>query len=307
MNTQFKASGSVIGTELYYDDGTLTGGAGDQSGTNPFMTGAILTCTPNPPPAGRKACGTFNLNPTPASVSSYNQSWSGMTASGAQKGIYLAWLRGNATAPYDQRQHDSLVTVTVNGQARDFNLNSTTGLVSVAATGVQADFPVKVRTGTGSTAWNGGATSVKLTWEQCPTNIDPITGIALPLVCMINGSVATSSVNVNVGSGTSVEATFNVDTTTAITDRTYTGWIRGFGRDSSNDPVNHLFQVTVTVGVNAGGVTNYVDVIGYAAFKITAINSNDVSGVAVSQAVYDPNDPLLAIAKKMRLVPWENP
>ena len=46
---------------------------------------------------------------------------------------------------------------------------------------------------------------------------------------------------------------------------------------------------------------------GYAAFKITAISSNDVSGKAVSPAVYDPNDPLLAIAKKMRLVPWENP
>ena len=307
MNTQFKASGSVIGTELYYDDGSLTGGAGDQSGTNPFMTGAISTCASNAPPAGREICGTFNLNPTPPSVASYNQTWSGMTATGAQKGIYLAWLRGNATAPYDQRQHDSLVTVTVNGQNRDFNLSSSTGLVAVAAPGVQADFPVAVRTGTGSSAWNGGSTSIKLTWEECPTNIDPITGIALPLVCSINGNPATTFVNVNVGSGSSVEATFNVDTTTAITDRSYTGWIRGFGRDSSNDPVNHLFQVTVPVGVNAGGVTNYVDVIGYAAFKITAVNSNDVSGQAVSPAVYDPNDPLLAIAKKMRLVPWENP
>ena len=66
-------------------------------------------------------------------------------------------------------------------------------------------------------------------------------------------------------------------------------------------------QVTVTVSVVSGGVTNYVDVIGYAAFKITAVDSNDVSGVAVSKAVNDPNDPLLAIAKKMRLVPWENP
>ncbi len=307
MNTQFQASGSVIGTELYFDDGTLTGSSGDQSGTNPFMTGAISTCALNPPTAGRETCGTFNLNPTPANVGSYNQSWSGMTASGAQKGIYLAWLRGNATAPYNQRQHDSLVTVTVNGQARDFNLNSSTGLVAVAAPSVQADFPIAVRTGNGSSAWNGGSTSIKLNWEQCPTNVDPITGLSLTLVCKINGNVGTTSVNVDPGSGSSVEATFNVDTTTAIIDRSYSGWVRGFGRDSSNNPVNHLFQVTVTVGVNAGGVTSYVDVIGYAAFRITAISSNDVSGEAISQAVNDPNDPLLAIAKKMRLVPWENP
>ena len=51
MNSQFQTSGSVISTELYFDDGSLTGGAGDQSGSNPFMTSKILTCTTNAPPA----------------------------------------------------------------------------------------------------------------------------------------------------------------------------------------------------------------------------------------------------------------
>ena len=64
------------------------------------------------------------------------------------------------------------MTVTVGGQARDFNLNSTLGQVSVAAAGVQADFPVKVRTGSGGSAWNGGASGIHLTWEQCPKNVD---------------------------------------------------------------------------------------------------------------------------------------
>jgi len=35
MNTQFRSSGSVITSDLYYDDGSLTGGTGDPSGTNP--------------------------------------------------------------------------------------------------------------------------------------------------------------------------------------------------------------------------------------------------------------------------------
>jgi len=308
MNTQFRSSGSVITSDLYYDDGSLTGGTGDPSGTNPFMSGAISTCVSAAPPAGRNSCGTMTLPATPPGVSSYNQTWSGMTASGAQKGIYLAWLRGNATAPYDTRQHDSLVTITVAGQQKDFNLSSTVGQVAVGAAGVQADFPVKVRDNSGSTSWNGGANSVKLTWEQCPTNVAS-DGTTTVLSCKINGNAATSSVNVSVGSGSSVEATFNVDTSPpqGIAGKTYVGWIRGFGRDAAGDPVNHLFEVTVQVNVVGGGVTSYVDVIGYAAFRITAITSNDVSGVAVSQATYDPNDPLLAIAKKMRLVPWENP
>ena len=71
--------------------------------------------------------------------------------------------------------------------------------------------------------------------------------------------------------------------------------------------MSHLFEVTVAVSVVAGGVTSYVDVIGYAAFRITAIDSNDVTGVAISPAVYDPNDSALAIGRKIRLVPWETP
>jgi hypothetical protein len=306
MNTQFKASGSVIGTELYYDDGSLTGGPGDVSTTNPFMSGNIATCVDNSPPAGRKICGAFVNNPTPPNVALYNQSWTGMVSAGATKGIYLAWLRGNATAPYDQRQHDSLVTVTVAGQQKDFNLTSSTGVVTVASPGTQADFPIAVRTNSGSTSWNGGANSISLTWEECPKFIDPISGATTQLTCKINGTGA-SSVNVSVGSGSSVEATFNVDTTAASSDKSYTGLVRGFGRDGSGAPVNHLFQVAVQVNITSGGVTSYVDVIGYAAFKITAITSNDLSGVAVSPAVLDPNDPAVAIAKKIRLVPWETP
>ncbi len=307
MNTQFRASGSVVATELWYDDGTITGvpgspGAGDPTGSNPFMTGKVAGCTGS----GPYNCGVFNQNPTPPNASTYNQSWSGLVAAGAQKGIYQAWLRGNATAPYNSRQHDSLVIVTVGGQTRDFSVAPATGSVSVPSVGTQADFPIQVRTGSGSTAWNGGATSVHLTWEQCPVYVDPFTSAVSQLSCRINGS-GTSGVDVNIGSGGSTEATFNVDTGSAINDTIYTGWVRGYGKDSTNDPVTHLVQVQVQVNVTAGGTTSYVDILGYAAFQISAVDSNDVSGFAVSPTVYDPNDPLLARGRKMRLVPWERP
>ena len=310
MNSQFAASTSVIGTELYYDDGTVTNGPGDPSGSNPFMTGVISPCTDTSPPAGRHSCGTFSLNPTPSNSTSYNQSWSGMTASSAAvKGIYLAFLRGNATAPYDTRQHDSLVTLTVDGQTHDFNLGSSGTAVSVATAGTQADFPIQVRDGSGSSSWNGGANSITLTWERCPSVIDVVSGLPTAvLACKINGSAATTSVTTDVGSGSTVQATFNVDTALASPNTAYTGWIRAYGLDGSHAPVNHLYQAIVDVGItSSGGVQTYIDIIGYAAFQITAVTSNDVSGKAVSPAVYDPNDPLLALAKKFRLVPWETP
>ena len=312
MNSQFAASTSVISTEVWFDNGLITNGAGDPSTTNPFMSGGIAPgCTPNVPPAGGYTCGNIVQNPTPQNPpgGAYTQTWSGMTAVNAVKGIYLAFLRGNATAPYTLRQHDSIVTLTVDGQTHDFNFGSSGSTVSVATAGTQVDFPLQIRDGSGSSSWNGGANSIKLTWERCPSVIDLTTGLpTAALVCKINGNALTTNVLTNVGSGSTVQATFNVDTTTGAPNTAYTGWIRGFGRDGSGAPVNHLYQVIVDVGVSsAGGVQTYVDVIGYAAFRITAINSNDISGVAISPTVYNPNDPLLAIAKKIRLVPWETP
>ena len=308
MNTQFAASTSVISTEVWFDDGLITNGAGDPSGSNPFISGAVAPgCTPNIPPAGGYTCGLISINPTPQGVTSYTQTWSNMTAVNAVKGIYLAFLRGNATAPYNTRQHDSIVTLTVDGQTHDFNFGSGGANVNVATAGTQADLPIQIRDGSGSSNWNGGANSIKLTWERCPSIIDPMTGLPTAvLTCKINGNIATTEVLTDVGSGSTVQATFNVDTTAALPNTAYTGWIRGYGLDGSHAPVNHLYQVIVDVGVtSAGGVQTYVDVLGFAAFRVTSITSNDVYGVAVSPTVLDPNDPLLAIAKKIRLVPWE--
>ena len=310
MNSQFAASTSVISTEVWFDDGIITNGAGDPSGSNPFITGAVAPgCTPNVPPAGGYTCGVITQNPTPQNPpgGSYTQTWSNMTAVNAVKGIYLAFLRGNATAPYNTRQHDSIVTLTVDGQTHDFNMGSSGANVNVASAGIQADFPIQIRDGSGSSSWNGGANSIKLTWERCPSIIDVTTGLPTAvLTCKINGNAATSFVTTDVGSGSTVQATFNVDTTLASANTAYTGWIRAYGLDGSHAPVNHLYQVIVDVGVtSAGGVQTYVDVLGFAAFRVTAITSNDVSGVAISPTVLDPNDPLLAIAKKIRLVPWD--
>ena len=50
-----------------------------------------------------------------------------------------------------------------------------------------------------------------------------------------------------------------------------------------------------------------MDVIGYALFKVTTIDANDVYGQAISGTYLDPNDSALAEGKKFGLVPWEEP
>jgi len=102
--------------------------------------------------------------------------------------------------------------------------------------------------------------------------------------------------------------TFNVQTTLARTGEVYKGWVRETGLDDvTNKRVTHLLEVTLEVGVIAGGATQYADVIGYTVFEITAIDSNDVYGRAITGAYDDPNHPDLAIGRKIGLVPWEEP
>ena len=88
----------------------------------------------------------------------------------------------------------------------------------------------------------------------------------------------------------------------------YKGWVRETGLDDvTNKRVTHLIEVTLEVGVIAGGATQYVDVLGYTVFKITSINSNDVNGRAVSGVYTDPDDIAVSAGKKIGLVPWEEP
>jgi hypothetical protein len=99
-----------------------------------------------------------------------------------------------------------------------------------------------------------------------------------------------------------------VQTTLGRSDEVYKGWVRMTGLDDvTNKRVTHLLEVTLEIGVVSGGATQYVDVLGYAVFEVTAINSNDVSGRAITGVYADPNDPAIAIGRKIGLVPWEEP
>ena len=302
MSSQFAATASQVCTEIVPDDGTLTYGPGDTTGKNPFTTGAITLTAGSCTGSGT---GNFSANATPNGVTSYSQTWSGMTASGAQQGIYEVFLRGTASAPYSSRIHSYPVQVNVSNQTAEYLINSSDSLKSTTIVGLPAtvDWNIVTATNSGGNKWQttGGSADglISISWESCPR--DDSTGL-VSLICYI-GSVGTTSVNTTAGNTVAV----SVQTTGVSTQTSYTGWIRTVGIDHSNHPVVKLWQIRLDVDQQTGGTTQYVDVIGFAAYKITAMDSNDVYGRAVSGTFLDPNDPALAIAKRTVLVPWETP
>lgn len=290
MSKQFELSPAQVTTTLIPDNGTLTSDGGGDPTLNPFLSGAATT-------------GTFSANPTPAGASSYGQSWSGITVTGGQKGIYQAWLRGTSSAPYAGRTHDVLVNINVDGQLRDYSLTASDAYASVGAPGTPATFNVRITTATaGSTKWTANG-AITLSWAKCPTSVNPLISPPVVLDCYI-GSPGTMSVpGLNAGSTT----VFTTTTGAAATGEVYRGWVRAAGLDENNKRVSHLLEVTLEVNVVSGGVSQYVDVLGYAVFEVTAVDSNEVRGRALTGAIADPNDPALAIGRRFSLVPWEMP
>jgi hypothetical protein len=299
MSPQFAASGATVTTSLIPDDGTMTD---DTGGTpnNPFRSGCTTMSSPE-----------FTLNPTLSGQSTYIQQWNAITTNNCDKGIYQAWLRGESSAPYQSRVHETLVNVNVGGQLRDFSLATSDAFASVSGPGVQADFVIRTTTGSGSTRWTGN-NLLTLSWAKCPTWVNPIDPTdTQQLICCIDGSWAllpgalpAAVPNMDPGEN----HTFSVNTFLADSGKVYKGWVRETGLDDvTNKRVTHLLEITLEVGVLPGGVTQYVDVLGYAVFEVTSLNSNDVNGRAITGAYADPNDPALAIGRKIGLVPWETP
>jgi Flp pilus assembly protein TadG len=289
---QFEISGATVTTSLIPDNGTMTDDAGGTVGENPWLGGSPCATQ-----------GSFSANPTPSGMSTYTQNWTGIVTGTCEKGIYQAWLRGESSAPYTSRIHETLVNVNVDNQLRDYSLLSSDAFVDIASVGSPADFTIRVTTGTGSTRWTG-SNLITLSWAKCPTTTGQSILPPEVLLCGINGNMAQQSIGSVDPGETNI---FNVQTYMARPNEIYKGWVRATGVDENNRRVTHLLEVTLEVAVTSGGATQYADVIGYAVFEVTQIDSNEVIGRAITGSYADPNDPALAVGRKIGLIPWETP
>jgi hypothetical protein len=244
------------------------------------------------------------VNPTPvrAGDTTYTQIWSGITTSNAPKGIYVVFLQGQSGNPYPTAAQLQIVTVNIADQEKQFIIDTSDTYVnteSAVSTARTATYTIRVTEGNGPQAWNGGANSITLQIDQCPTLA------TVTLTCYF-GTPGTQTLTTNDGA----THTLTVEVPSGTVDlQTFTGWIRAFGTDGDlpGGKVTRVLQIRTGTNVQSSATqtTEYTDIIGYAVFKITTVDSNDARGKAITGVYLDPDDPALAIAKDYRLVPWE--
>ncbi len=79
--------------------------------------------------------------------------------------------------------------------------------------------------------------------------------------------------------------------------------IRATGTNSAGQTVTRLVPFVFDIAT-AGTTSEYVDIQGFAVFRITSADSNAIYGYAISGVYADMNDPALRRGQVARLVPW---
>ena len=224
---------------------------------------------------------------------------------GLASGIYSVVISGTGFQGATQlATHREFVPLNIGGVTKDFSVNLASQTQEVV-TGTSAVFTATLGTGAGGAAWGSSAVTASLDYgTSCAPGMVALTSTGAPPQC--EAATITASPSFVPDRNSPPTMTITIPTTSLATG-TYEAILRVRGTNASGQPVVHVFPLQIAVNTVAGGSTSYVNVQGYAAFMLTSITSNTIYGRAVSRVADDPNDPALALARKIRLVPWEHP
>jgi hypothetical protein len=257
-------AGQVITTAF-----TDWGDAGNPYGT----TLSPLTFTPDPatPPATIR--------------------WATFNTTGAPVGIYTVWIQGHSPSPY-LLDHYYPVAVNIGGVDRDFSSPSGGLVISMATTGGTATGSMSFTTSNKNPdAFNS---TLNLSIEGGPQSAGVLpAGIGAV-------SVTPSSFTLNRAQTQNVTVSVNGGT---LGPGVYPLTVRATGMNADGEPVTRLIPFTLTIAT-AATTDEYVDIMGFAVFRISDVNSNAVNGYAISGVYADMNDPQLRRGQVARLVPW---
>jgi hypothetical protein len=269
---------------------TMTLSANAAFGNSPVVSSAFTDWgdLTNPMTTGKLSPLTFTSNPIgpPATIT-----WATFNTTGATKGIYTIWVQGHSSDPY-LKDHYYPVAVNVANVNRDFSSNGDGKLFSMAATGQTATGTVSFSTANNGGTYFGGSVHLSIEGGAASLGVLP-TGL---------GSVTFSTNDFTLAKGQTVPVgiTMNGDT---LGPGSYPLTIRATGTNTAGDVVTHLVPVTLDVAT-ALSSSEYVDITGFAVYRIVEINSNNVTAYAISGAYPDMNDPALRRGQAARLVPW---
>jgi putative Flp pilus-assembly TadE/G-like protein len=232
----------------------------------------------------------LTFSPSPASPPT-TVSWTTFQTTGAPAGIYTIWIQGHSSSPY-LTDHFYPVAVNIGGVARDFTSSGAGLVVSTATTGSTGTGTMTFSTSNTNSTFFGG--TVNLTVEGGPQSNGVLpTGIGAV-------SVTPSSFALNKNGSQNVTVSVNGGT---LGPGEYPLSIRATGTNSAGQKVTRMIPFTFDVAT-AGTSSEYVDILGFAVFRITSLDSNSVFGYAISGVYADMNDPALRRGQVARLVPW---
>ena len=246
---------------------------------NPLVLGTLIG--PNPI--------TYNPNPvTPSTGSGVNVQMSNASTSGAADGIYALWLHGEAGSPWLTTK-DEPVALIIGSVTRDFAFTSDTQALEATTPGSSVTFNLTLQNAPVRNTNFGGPVTLSVD-GPLPSGIGAVTFGSTTVTPNRNGS----STSLTINSGT-------------LAPGRYRFVVRATGMNADPTPrsVTHLLPVTVDVPpVLTGQSGVYVDIVGFAAMRITALTSNTVFAYAITPAIADMNDERLRRGQVARLVPW---
>lgn len=252
-----------------------------------------------PPAAGRMDEPTFTPNGFLPTTGGTDVDMLDFSTNAVPPGIYTVWLQGNAGFPYFQTRRQP-VPVRIGSVARQFSLSGSVLDGATETLGGTINLPIRVVTGTGASAWDGGtatATPVSLSWDT-----DSLTDCSHNPEALGTGSITFSSPSSMPSSGTGTASTLTIQAG-SLASGCYLFNLRAHGVNANGQPVVRIERVQFTVAATTGP-SEYIDVIGFAVFEITDIDSNSFSGQAITGIYADPNDLALRAAQRPRLIPW---
>ena len=233
----------------------------------------------------------LTFSPTPATPN-VTVAWSTFQTIGAPAGIYTIWVQGHSGSPY-LTDHYYPVAVNIGSVVRDFTATGGGLVIPIASTGL---------TGTGTMTFsttNKDATafagSVNLTVEGGPQS-NGVLPAGLGAVSVTPSTItlpksASRTVTISVAGGT-------------LGPGEYPLTLRATGTNADGQTVTRLVPFIFDIAT-AGTSNEYVDIEGFAVFRISSVSSNAISGYAISGLYPDMNDPALHRGQTVRLSPWD--
>ncbi len=216
--------------------------------------------------------------------------WTTFQTTGAPAGVYTVWVQGHSSDPV-LLDHYYPVGISIGSVNRDFGTSSG-ATIALASTGATGSGNVTISTPNNNGTYFGGTVDLSIEGGADANGVMPA-GI---------GAVGVSPASITLNKGSSQTATISIDGGT-LGPGVYSLTLRVSGSNSAGQPVTRLVPITLTIAT-ASTTNEYVDILGFATFRITGMDSNAVYGYAISGVYADMNDPALRRGQVARLVPW---